>query len=183
MHYATMRATRAGESANRTRTSRDQNWLRHKSRKDQHWSRQKGVSKQVDSLQVNTILERPTYLDIATGSHCLGDKTVQQRSSRDIMRTSYGELHQLAPRKPIETHQSHILSVTNDNQLSYVSDEQPNSTDLTMETGTMIDENKSNSFPYFTSIESILDTTIASIETIDGTNADSAAAKAQTSPE
>src|SRR6056300_1376656 len=99
------------------------------------------------------------------------------------MRSSYVELHQLAPRKPIETHQSHILSVKNDNQLSYVSDEQPNSTDLTMETGTMIDENKSNSFSYFTSIESILDTTIASIETIDGIIADSAAAKAQTSPE
>src|SRR5210317_46901 len=157
--------------------------IRRKSRKDQHRSRQTSVSTQVDSLQDTNVLKRPTYLDIATGLHCLGGTTVQQRSSSDIMRTSYGELHQLAPRKPIETHQSHILSVKNDNQLSYVSDEQPNSTDLTMETGTMIDENNSNSFSYFTSIESILDTTIASIETIDGTNADSAAAKAQTSPE
>src|SRR5210317_524002 len=156
--------------------------VRRKSRKDQHRSRQMGISTQVDSLQVNNILKRPTYLDITTGSHCLGDKTVQQRSSSDIMRTSYGELHQLAPRKPLEPHQSHILGVTNDNQLSYVSDEQPNSTDLTMETDAMIDEYKSNS-SYFISVESILDTTIESIKTIDGTIADSAASKAQTSPD
>src|SRR5210317_839674 len=154
-----------------------------KSRKDQHRSRQTGVSTQVDSVQVNNILKRPTYLDITTGLHCLGDKTVQQRSSNDTMRTSYGELHQLAPQKPLELHQSHILGVTNDNQLSHISDEQPNSTDLTMETDAMIDEYKSNSFFYFTSVESILDTTIESIETIDGTIADSAASKAQTSPD
>src|SRR6056300_708662 len=156
--------------------------VRRKSRKDQHRSRQMGISTQVDSVQVNTILKRPTYLDITTGSHCLGDKTVQQRSSSDTMRTSYGELHQLAPRKPLEPHQSHILGVTKDNQLSHISDEQPNSTDLTMETDAMIDEYKSNS-SYFTSVESILDTTIDSTKTIDGTSVDSAAAKAQTSPD
>src|SRR5210317_2086082 len=156
--------------------------VRRKPRKDQHRSRQTGVSTQVDSVQVNNILKRPTYLDITTGSHCLGVKTVQQRSSSDTKRTSYGELHQLAPLKPLEPHQSHILGVTNDNQLSYISDKQPNSTDLTMETDAMIDEYKSNS-SYFTSVESILDTTIESIETDDGTIADSAAAKAQTSTE
>src|SRR6056300_1171193 len=82
----------------------------------------------------------------------------------------------------LETHQSHILSVINDNQLSHISDDQPNSTDLTMKTGDMIDKHKSNS-SYFTSVESILDTTIESIETFDGTIAYSAAAKAQTSPD
>src|SRR5210317_2324189 len=93
--------------------------VRRKSRKEQHRSRQTGVSTQVASSQVNIILRQPTYLDITTGSHCLG---------------------------------------------------------------ATIDEYKSNS-SYFTSVESILDTTIKSIETNDGTIADSAAAKAQTSPE
>src|SRR6056300_612752 len=96
--------------------------VRRKSRKDQHRSRQTSVSIQVDSVQVNNILKRPTYLDITTGLHCLGDKTVQQRSSCVIMRTSYGELHQLTPQKPLELHQSHILNITNDNQLSHISD-------------------------------------------------------------